>query len=137
MHQDPEHEDYDDDEYQYYPEYNEHGYPQQFKFDWNSWELWLKDAIQDIIDAENTWVVGYSKKQPEPPEKSQEDIEIENLLKEKFIFFGENKYKEPIWKTKYFIANYFDIFYKNHFMSNARHIIQQPNYYKSLYDIMN
>ena len=36
---DPEHNDYDDDDYQNYPEeYNEHGYPNSFKIDWGAWD---------------------------------------------------------------------------------------------------
>ncbi len=46
---DPEHYEYDDDEFKNYPhEYNEYGYPKQFKFDWDAWESWLLQAMKDI-----------------------------------------------------------------------------------------
>ena len=34
-------------------EYNEHGYPKEFKFDWTSWQEWLEEAIKDIYENIN------------------------------------------------------------------------------------
>jgi len=131
MNQDPEHEDYDDDDYKYYPEYNEHGYPQEFKIDWDSWEKWLKAAMQEIISDQNgEWIVasGYLP-------KNQQNKE--NEISQKFLYFGQNQYDESIWKYKYFICNYFDQQYKNHFMSHASHILRQPAYYRGMFDMLN
>ena len=53
MYDEPEYNEYDDDEYKFYPnEYNEHehGYPKAFKFDWASWEKWLSQAIKEIYE---------------------------------------------------------------------------------------
>ena len=125
MHQDPEHEDYDDDEYNYYPEeYNEHGYPQQFKFDWNSWELWLKDALKDIMDnsTDNTLYVSFTNNQ-------SADAQVE--------FFGNNYNDDALWKRKYFIKKDVEIAYKNHIQSNAKHILKEPSYYKGMFEILN
>ena len=134
---DPEYNEYDDDDYNFYPEKN----PQQpFKFDWSLWEKWFADALNDVIqDTDpNTWQVSFGNAQSTPPpvpdnpvDDSPDDIELE------LLYFGENQYKEGIWKTKYFIGNHFDQFYKNHFMAHAAHIVKQPHYYRGLHDMQN
>ena len=55
MHQDPEHSDYDDDEYNYYPQYNDYGYPKEFAINWAAWEEWLSDAIKDIVNEKEMY----------------------------------------------------------------------------------
>jgi len=131
MNQEPEYEDYDDDEHNYYPEYNEYGYPKDFKIDWVAWEKWLKAAMQDIVFNDNgEWIVssGYL------PNKQQNK---ENEISQKFLYFGQNQYDESIWKYKCFISNYFDQQYRNHFMSHASHIVRQPVYYRGMFDMLN
>lgn len=129
MHQDPEHEDYDDDEYNHYPEYNEYGYPihsKKFNIDWELWEKFLADTIKDIFSENpNTWIV------------DQQSTTNNSNQNNKFLFFGKNNYSEDIWKTKYFIKRDFDIFFKNHFVAHAKHILIQPEYYRGLFDILN
>lgn len=55
----------------------------------------------------------------------------------KSLYLGNNYYKEQIWKTKYFIKNKIEIEYKNHIKNNSIHIINQPQYYKGMFDILN
>jgi len=52
-------------------------------------------------------------------------------------YLGSNYYKEPVWKSKYFAYNPFDVEYKFHLQSNAAHFLQQPKYYKGLFEILN
>lgn len=131
MHQEPEHEDYDDDEHKFYPENK----PHQFKFDWQSWEEWLKDTINELqTNDDGEWIINYyypSKQKNEKPEDYYDEIS------KKFLYFGQNQYDESIWKAKFFIKNHFNIHYQNHFMSHAVHIIKQPAYYRGLFDMLN
>ena len=132
---DPEYDEYDDDEYRQYPEYNEYGYPQQFKFDWSAWELWLKDALNDIIqESDNTWVFGhYSNDENQKENQSETDKAIEKY----FAYLGKNNYDEAVWKTKYFISSKLQNEYKNHIIANAVHFLKQPSYYKGMFDNLN
>ena len=125
MHQDPEHEDYDDDEYKYYPDaYSKYDYSSnKFNIDWAAWEKWLSDALKDIVEEkENVWII--TNKQ----EKSKEKY---------FVYLGSNKYDEAIWKAKYFACNQIDAIYRKHIESHAVHFVQQPQYYKDLHTILN
>lgn len=141
MHQEPEYEDYDDDEYQYYPdtgqfhEYNEHGFPKTFKFDWDSWEIWLSQAIQDIVhEKDNEWILGNYKPTKEQPVSNN----ISKISKNKYFeYLGNNNYDEAIWKKKYFINDKIDQQYKKHIQSHASYFVRQPEYYKGLYDNLN
>lgn len=132
----PEQNDYDDDDYKFFPEKK----PQQpFKFDWTVWEQWLENTLNDIVQDQdpNTWQVGWNITPPPVPQEeipvndSPIDIELE------LLYFGENQYGEGIWKTKYLNHNYFDQFYKNHFIAHAAHIVRQPHYYRGLFDMQN
>ena len=136
MHQDPEHEDYDDDEYNYYPEYNEYGYPinsKKFNVDWAAWEKWLSDALEEIVQENpNIWSFGYSKK------FSASDSLSKGALSDKyFMYLGNNQHDETIWKIKYFISDKINTQYKNHISSHAGYFLQQPYYYKGMFDNLN
>ena len=138
MHQEPEHEDYDDDDYNFYPHQdNQDNNNIPFSFDWNTWEMWLSDVLKEIIQQENiegnTWTFTFPNYSSQKKNKKKQNPELNNNI----LYFGKNQYDEAIWKTKYFICNYFDIQYKNHFMAHAAHIIKQPNYYRSMFDILN
>lgn len=127
MHQDPEHNDYDDDDYNYYPEYNEYGFPysKKFQVDWAAWEAWLSETIKEIVNEEdNVWVFGNQKNNKKLNDKH-------------FMYLGVNQYDETLWKTKYFINNKLNQQYKSHLAFNAAHVVRQPNHYRSLFDILN
>lgn len=134
MHQDPEHEDYDDDEYNYYPEYNEYGYPngKKFDIDFAAWEKWLSKAIKDIVEEdENVWLFGHKLSDNK---KSDKDKKLDDKY---FIYLGSNYYDESIWKTKYFISNSLEIAYKNHLSCHPAHFLRQPTYYRGMFDNLN
>lgn len=135
MYDEPEYNEYDDDEYRYYPEggeYNEHGYPKQFKFDWNSWESWLSDAIKEIYEENNVWIFG----QYSSPQKNKK-YDKSKIDEEYFSYLGNNNYDEPVWKEEYFVDNELEKYYKNYLISNAKYILEQPNYYRGLFDNLN
>jgi hypothetical protein len=137
MYQEPEHNDYDDDEYNYYPEYNDYGYPKQFKFDWSAWEKWLSKTIKEITEEDNNvWIFGHPLK---PSQKSTSDNTPSKgaFSDQYFMYLGKNHYDETLWKAKYFIASSFDQQYKNYLAANAAHILRQPTYYKNLFDNLN
>tara|TARA_E500000331_G_scaffold347408_2_gene387571 strand:- start:810 stop:1226 length:417 start_codon:yes stop_codon:yes gene_type:complete len=134
---DPEHYEYDDDDFQNYPhEYNEHGYPKNFKFDWSAWESWLMDAIKDIQEDNNSWYLGHYKVEEEKSsdKKSSTGGSLNNKY---FIYLGSNSFKEPIWKTKYFVVDKIQQEYNAHISAHAKHFLLQPQYYKSMFDILN
>lgn len=138
------HEDYEDDDYDDYENYDnsqdnlESQYKKfYFKFDptaWDSWGKWIQDAIDDIIESSpNVWYV------PGFPFKS---IPVNDYFsgtgKDKTLqYLGNNHYKEPIYKTKYFIHNKLDTDYRKHLIANAVHFLQQPNYYDGMFEILN
>jgi hypothetical protein len=55
----------------------------------------------------------------------------------KSLYLGNNYWNEGVWKMKYFIQNKLASEYVNHLQSHARHFLQQPKYYKGLYEILN
>ena len=138
---DPEHNDYDDDDYQNYPEeYNEYGYPKNFKFDWNTWEAWLSQAIKEIYEENpNTWIVSntpqkdQSKKFPVSDALSKGTLNYEKY----FMYLGSNHYSEGLWKTKYLVHDRIEQEYKKHISANAAHVLKQPNHYRGMFDILN
>lgn len=137
---DPEYNDYDDDEYKQYPEYNDYGYPKQFSFDWSAWELWLADAIKEIYEENNTWIVGsYNKEEPnkDKSKKKQQKTSNSKWSDDYFMYLGNNAFQEPIWKMKYFLIDEISQAYKKHIVANAKHFLQQPEYYKGMFDILN
>ena len=115
--QDPEHDDYDDDEYNYYP--NE-SYGSDYKFDMNAWEKWLKKAIEDIIqEGDNTWIV-------QPKKFPVSDSTPQDTSKQAyFMYLGSNHYEEAIWKKTYFVSDEINTLWKNHISSNAAHFLKE------------
>jgi hypothetical protein len=137
MHQDPEHEDYDDDDYNYYPEYNDYGYPssysKKFNIDWAAWDKWLADTIKEIVNEEdNVWLFGNYKNK-----SKKHNINSKKLSDKYFMYLGNNQYDETIWKTKYFISDKIDTQYKNHISSRPGYFLKQPYYYKGMFDNLN
>ena len=115
MHQEPEYDDYDDDEYNYYPEKHKKNEPEiPFSFDWNTWEIWLADVIQDIVTEENKDGVSWTFTFPEySSSKEINTNEISNSdIEKKFIYLGQNCFDESVWKYKYFAKDYINIEYQ-------------------------
>lgn len=132
---DPEYNEYDDDEHNYYPEYNDYGYPansKKYNIDWSAWEKWLKKAIEEIVqEDENTWLVNPSKKFP------VSDASKGASKEQFFMYLGSNHYDEAIWKKKHFVVDKLNLEYTNHIQSHASYFLQMPSYYKGLFDILN
>tara|TARA_B100001778_G_scaffold273422_1_gene235850 strand:- start:4128 stop:4538 length:411 start_codon:yes stop_codon:yes gene_type:complete len=132
---DPEHYEYDDDEFKNYPhEYNEYGYPKQFKFDWDAWESWLLQAMEEIVQENNVWYFGGGNKDKSQINKPKSNSPLGDKY---FAYLGSNNFQEPIWKNKYFVVDKIDKEYNAHIIAHAKHFLSQPQYYKSLFDIMN
>jgi len=120
------HESYNEDDY-YEDDYDDtHNYSDDqpnwtkfyFTFDVNNYALsnWIKDVYGGLNN-----ISGFP---------------IKNIDWSSF-YVGNNKYQEAVWKNKYFIHDELDAEYKNHLKHNAVHFIQQPLYYKSMFDILN
>ena len=137
MHQ--EDDNYDDDDYNY--DNSQNPYKHYFKFDpaaWDAWGKWLQDALNDIVDNQtNVWYVmpnveGFPKKSF--PVNSY----FSNTGKDKtFQYLGNNYQGVPIWKKKYFVYDPLDMQYRKHIEANPIHFLQQPHYYKGMFDILN
>jgi len=52
-------------------------------------------------------------------------------------YVGNNIFKEPIWKTKYWIEDKHYQEYIKHLNSNVVHFLKQPSYYKGMFEILN
>ena len=134
MHEDYEDDNYDDDDSQANLESQ---YKKYFKFDPDAWDAWgkmLYNTLNDIVESSpNVWYVhGFPFKSIPVNDYFSNAGSFKNSL-----CLGSNHYKEPIYKTKYFIHNKLDTDYKNHLRSNAVHFLQQPNYYEGMFDILN
>lgn len=138
---DEEDDGYDDDHYNY--DYGDQYDPYKFYFTFNldqntplsEWiSKMIKDMFQDPKDDsfKITNIPGFHSYVF--PVNSWNPITGKD---KSFQYLGSNYYKEPIWKSKYFISDKINIQYKLHIQSHAKHFISQPNYYRGLYDILN
>ncbi len=140
--QDPyeDEDDYDDDQYDY-----DNQNTWYFKFDISqnpSFSKWIQDIINNIINpldnsimdsVDKAWGVDNTNAYVFPVNSWNPSTGGKNLPQ----YLGSNYAKEPIWKTKYWIIDKVNQEYKLHLQSNASYFIQQPNYYKGLFDILN
>lgn len=134
---DDEDDGYDDDHYDY-DDVNEYEDPYKFyfKFDVSNLPLseWIQKAINDLLG--NSYDIQHVYGFPitnVPVNYWNPDTAKSNSLQ----YLGSNKYGEPIWKQVFFLHNKIQIAYKNHLMSNAKHFVEQPNYYRGMFDILN
>jgi len=129
------HEDYDDDDDD--QEYPEDKYKHYFKFDPEAWDAWgkmLYDTLNDIVEvSHNTWYI-YGSSAQKFPVNSWNPNTDENKSSQ---YLGSNYQGQPIWKKKYFISQPIQQMYKNHIATHAYHFINQPHYYKGMFDILN
>lgn len=134
------HEDYND--YEDQDDYDDHGsldnkYKHYFKFDpeaWDAWGKWLYDALNEVVEiSPNVWYAyGFSPKSI-PVSSYLSNTEKGNS----FQYLGNNYQKMPIWKKKYFVLDPLNTQYIKHLQSHANHFLNQPHYYKGLYEILN
>ena len=134
------HEDYEDDNYDDYDSSQdnlESHYKKYFKFDPDAWDAWgkmLYDTLNGMVESSpNVWYVhGFPFKSIPVNDYFSKSGNFKNSL-----YLGNNHYKEPIYKTQYFIHDKIHNEYKNHLRTHAVHFLQQPNYYKGMFDILN
>lgn len=122
-------DDYSDDFYDY--DNNQKKF--NFKFDHNAWAEWLAEAMKNL--TENHQGVWSFIVDPSFPVKSFGFSDID--WDKSHLYLGTNTYKELIWKNKYFAKDDGYQKYIKHLQSHAVHFLQQPLYYKGLFDIMN
>lgn len=135
MHEDYEYNDYDD--YDDSQDDLENKYKHYFKFDPEAWDAWgkmLYDALNDIVESSpNVWYIGGF-----PASKFPVSSYFSNTGKDKtFQYLGNNYQQTPVWKKKYFISDPLNDKYVKHLESHAVHFMQQPHYYKGMFDIQN
>ena len=108
-------------------------YKHYFKFDpeaWDSWGKMLYDALSDVTNNfSHTWYVYGFPVNSFPPKSGVDKKSLQNL--------GVNYYKEKILKHKYSINKSIDMEHRKHLEQNAVHFLQQPSYYKGMFDILN
>jgi hypothetical protein len=136
------HEEYDNyDDYDDNEDYPENKYKHYFKFDpqaWDAWGKWLYDAMNDIVESSpNVWytmpnIQGWPKISF-PVNSYFSDTGKGNS----FQYLGSNYYSEPVFKNNHFVSDKLKQEYTLHLRANAAHFLKMPNYYKSLFDIMN
>jgi hypothetical protein len=136
------HEDYEDDNYDDDSQDNlESQYKKYFKFDPDAWDAWgkmLYDTLNDIVEyPSNVWYI--APKNPGFPYKS---IPVNSWNPNtgkgnSYQYLGSNYQGQPIWKKKYFVCDPINALYKKHVERHAIHFINQPHYYKGLFDILN
>ena len=135
MHQEDDH--YDDD-YDDSQDNLDSPYKHYFKFDPDAWDAWgkmLYDTLSGIVEyPSNVWYIG-----PGFPKGSLpvNDYFSKSGNFKNSLYLGNNHYKEPIYKTKYFVHDVLNTAYKNHIVANAVHFLKQPHYYKGMFDILN
>jgi hypothetical protein len=128
------HDPYDDDEDGYDDEYYNYDYGAKynlykffFTFDVGNTPLsgWLEKMIKDTFDSQN--ISGFPVNSWNPNTANDK----------KFQYLGSNYAGEVIWKSNYWVIDPINQEYKAHLQSNAGYFVQQPNYYKGLFDILN
>jgi hypothetical protein len=138
MHEDYEDDNYDDnDDSQDTPESH---YKKYFKFDPDAWDAWgkmLYDTLNEIVEyPSNIWYISSNFPKPKGSLPVNDYFSKSGNFKNS-LYLGNNHYKEPIYKNKYFVHDKLHGDYKNHLRSNAIHFLRQPNYYKGMFDILN
>jgi len=133
MHQ--EDDNYDDD-HDY--DDSQDKYKHYFKFDpaaWDAWGKWLYEAMNDIVASNtNVWYIGPGFDKKPFPVNSY----FSSTGKDKtFQYLGNNYDGVKVWKTKYFVSDKTQHEYINHIVANSVYFLQQPHYYKGLFDILN
>lgn len=128
-------DDYDDEDYSH--DNPENQYKHYFKFDPDAWDAWgkmLYDALNDVVEfSPNVWYI-----QGFPFKSIPVNSYISNTGKNKtFQYLGNNSDGAAIWKKKYFISDPLHQKYIDHLKSNAEYFLQQPQYYRGMFDILN
>jgi hypothetical protein len=119
------HEPYDDfEEEDYYKKDNaQNQYEKFFSIDASLWEKygqWISGLTDDLAkELKTTWYVY--------PASVNNDF---------FYYLGIKNDKSEVYKNKSPIPN-LDIEYKKHIQAHAKYFLEEPSYYKNLYEILN
>lgn len=138
MHEEYEDDEYEDDEYDYdHPSLNPYQY--YYKFDAgpdHPISKWINDIVNNLMGSSDNYKItnipGFPIKMF-PVNSWNPNAGKGNS----FQYLGSNYAGEPIWKSKYFIHDKLQSDYINHLSNYAAYFVQQPSYYKSLYEILN
>ena len=132
------HEPYDDEDDGYDDHYDYDDKNQwYFKFDISqnpAFSKLINDIINNIINPLDDSMMNQIDKAYVFPVNSWNPNTAND---KKFQYLGSNYAGEPVWKSKYWISNPINQQYKLHLQSHAGYFINQPNYYKGLFDILN
>ena len=122
------HEPYDDDfeeQEDYYKKDNaQNQYEKFFSIDpslWAKYGNWFNEIADGLFQSEpNVWIVA------------------SNNFKKAYgtYYVGSNIHNSDIYKQNILIDK-LNIEYKNHIKSHAKHFLEQPNYYKGMFEILN
>lgn len=131
---------YDDDQYNY-----DNQNIWYFKFDISqnpSFSKYINDIVNNIINPLDESIMDQIDKAFGIDNKSEFVFPVNSWSpstggQDKLQYLGSNYANEPIWKTKYWVADPINSAYKAHLQSNAVYFIHQPKYYKGLFDILN
>jgi hypothetical protein len=133
MHQDPEHNEYDDDDYNYYPHENYDDFfkefgkltPEEIN---EKWQAWIENVLDDLLFDGAT--ISFNPKFPvSDSSKGAED--------QPPLYLGMGHNGLPIWKTFWFKDWGLYNVWKSHMNQHSAYILKEPTYYKNLYEIMN
>ena len=147
------HEPYDDYEDYYEDDYDDsHDYDKgQTESDWNKFYFkfdvssgpiseWVQKMIDNIIQNSNPNNWYKINDIPDFPFVSLPVTDwVSNTVSggNSLLYLGNNQYNSPVWKQKYFIRDKLQESYILHLQSNIKHFVQQPSYYRGLFDILN
>ena len=131
---------YDDDQYDY-----DNQNMWYFKFDISqnpSFSKWVQDIVNNIINPLDNSIMDSLDKAWGVENKNAYVFPVNSwnpntANNKKFQYLGSNYAGEPIWKSKYWVINPVNQEYKSHLQSHAAHFINQPKYYKGLFDVLN
>lgn len=126
------------------PEYNDDPYKFYFQIDTE----WLKkymdnlfkginfnklDGIENLFNYSPSVLPEGFKPISLPVSSWLSSIEGDNSS----LYLGNNYWNEGVWKKKHFIQDKLMSEYVNHLQNHAGYFLQQPKYYKGLYEILN
>lgn len=126
------------------PEYNDDPYKFYFQIDTE----WLKKYMDDLFKGVNfNKLDGIESLFNYSPSVLPEGFKPISLPVSSWLssiagdnsslYLGNNYWNEGVWKKKHFIEDKLASEYIKHLQSHAGYFLQQPKYYKGLYEILN
>lgn len=109
-----------------------------FKFDINAFSKGLDGYLNDIFkdyDLDDLFEQSMKKLESYMFQAYSEPTPLIDI--NTFILLGKNSYDETIYKNKFFAVNELQIEYLNHLRSHPGYFLQQPIYYRGMFEILN